>query len=60
MNPVDHPMAVAKVALRAAASLRPPWGKPAQGYRTRNNKRTDKFIIRGRRRGPQAAGKGER
>lgn len=25
-----------------------PWGKPALGYRTRNNKRTDKFIIRRR------------
>jgi large subunit ribosomal protein L2 len=25
-----------------------PWGKPALGYKTRNNKRTDKFIIRRR------------
>jgi large subunit ribosomal protein L2 len=25
-----------------------PWGKPARGYRARNNKRTDKFILRRR------------
>jgi large subunit ribosomal protein L2 len=25
-----------------------PWGKPALGYKTRNNKRTDKYIIRRR------------
>jgi large subunit ribosomal protein L2 len=25
-----------------------PWGKPALGYKTRRNKRTDKFIIRRR------------
>jgi large subunit ribosomal protein L2 len=25
-----------------------PWGKPAQGYKTRKNKRTEKFIVRRR------------
>ena len=25
-----------------------PWGKPAQGYKTRKNKRTDKYIVRRR------------
>jgi large subunit ribosomal protein L2 len=25
-----------------------PWGKPAQGYKTRKNKRTDQFIVRRR------------
>jgi large subunit ribosomal protein L2 len=25
-----------------------PWGKPARGYKTRHNKRTDRFIIRRR------------
>jgi large subunit ribosomal protein L2 len=25
-----------------------PWGKPARGYKTRSNKRTDRFIIRRR------------
>jgi len=27
-----------------------PWGKPTLGYRTRKNKRTDKFIARRRTR----------
>jgi large subunit ribosomal protein L2 len=27
---------------------RTPWGKPALGYKTRNNKRTDQYIIRRR------------
>jgi large subunit ribosomal protein L2 len=30
-----------------------PWGKPAMGYRTRRNKRTDRFIIRRRGKGRQ-------
>jgi large subunit ribosomal protein L2 len=25
-----------------------PWGKPAMGYKTRKNKRTDKLIVRRR------------
>jgi large subunit ribosomal protein L2 len=25
-----------------------PWGKPALGYRTRVNKRTDQYIVRRR------------
>jgi len=25
-----------------------PWGKPARGYKTRNNKKTDKYIVRRR------------
>ena len=31
-----------------------PWGKPALGYKTRKNKRTDKFIVR--RRGSEVMG----
>ncbi len=30
------------------AGPKTPWGKPALGYRTRKNKRTDKFILRRR------------
>lgn len=30
------------------AGPKTPWGKPALGYKTRKNKRTDKFIIRRR------------
>jgi large subunit ribosomal protein L2 len=60
MNPVDHPHGGGEGRAPRSGQPQTKWGKPAQGYRTRNNKRTDQFIIRGRRRGPQAAGKGER
>jgi large subunit ribosomal protein L2 len=48
MNPVDHPMGGGEG--RSAGGRHPctPWGKPTKGYRTRNNKRTDKNIIRRR------------
>jgi large subunit ribosomal protein L2 len=26
-----------------------PWGQPTRGYKTRNNKRTNKMIVRDRR-----------
>ena len=49
MNPVDHPHGggegKAPVGLPGPKT---PWGKPALGYRTRNNKRTDKLIVRRR------------
>jgi large subunit ribosomal protein L2 len=49
MNPVDHPHGggegKAPVGLPGPKT---PWGKPARGYRTRNNKRTDKYIVRRR------------
>ncbi|MDQ6695542.1 MAG: 50S ribosomal protein L2 [Chloroflexota bacterium] len=60
MNPVDHPHGGGEGHAPRGGQPQTKWGKPAQGYRTRNNKRTDQFIIRGRRRGPQAAGKNER
>jgi len=48
MNPVDHPMGGGEG--RSAGGRHPctPWGKPTKGYRTRRNKRTDKYIIRRR------------
>jgi large subunit ribosomal protein L2 len=48
MNPVDHPMGGGEG--RSAGGRHPctPWGKPTKGYRTRQNKRTDKFIVRRR------------
>jgi large subunit ribosomal protein L2 len=48
MNPVDHPMGGGEG--RSAGGRHPctPWGKPTKGYRTRNNKRTDKNIVRRR------------
>jgi len=48
MNPVDHPMGGGEG--RSAGGRHPctPWGKPTKGYRTRKNKRTQKFIVRRR------------
>jgi large subunit ribosomal protein L2 len=60
MNPRDHPHGGGEGRAPRGGKPQTPWGKPAQGYRTRDNKRTQRFIIRGRRRGPQAAGRGER
>ena len=52
MNPVDHPHGggegKAPVGLPGPKT---PWGKPALGYRTRRNKRTDQYIVRRRTRG---------
>jgi large subunit ribosomal protein L2 len=49
MNPVDHPLGGGEG--RSAGGRHPcsPWGKPTKGYRTRRNKRTDKFIVRRRK-----------
>jgi large subunit ribosomal protein L2 len=49
MNPRDHPHGGGEG--RAPVGMpgpKTPWGKPTLGYRTRNNKRTDKFIARRR------------
>jgi large subunit ribosomal protein L2 len=49
MNPRDHPHGGGEG--RAPVGMAPPktkWGKPAHGAKTRNNKRTDKFIVRKR------------
>ena len=56
MNPNDHPHGGgegrAPIGRKGPVT---PWGKPALGYKTRNNKRTDKFIVR--RRGSKQGGK---
>ncbi len=48
MNPVDHPHGGGEG--RTAGGRHPvtPWGVPTKGYKTRNNKRTNRFIIRRR------------
>ena len=52
MNPVDHPHGGGEgKAPVGMPGPKTPWGKPALGYRTRNNKRTDRFIVRRRTRG---------
>ncbi|MCK5310473.1 MAG: 50S ribosomal protein L2 [Desulfobacteraceae bacterium] len=48
MNPVDHPMGGGEG--RSAGGRHPctPWGVPTKGFRTRKNKRTDKYIVKRR------------
>ena len=52
MNPADHPHGGGEGKAPIGGQPKTPWGKPAQGYRTRRNKRTDDYIVRrrGRRR----------
>ena len=51
MNPVDHPHGGGEGRAPRGGQPQTPWGKPALGYRTRHNKRTDKFILRRRNAG---------
>ncbi len=48
MNPVDHPMGGGEGRTSGGRHPVSPWGQPAKGYKTRKNKRTDKFIVRRR------------
>jgi large subunit ribosomal protein L2 len=48
MNPRDHPHGGGEGRAPIGGQPKTPWGKPALGYRTRNNKKTDKFIVRRR------------
>jgi len=45
MNPVDHPLGGGEGKSSGGRHPVSPWGKSTKGYRTRNNKRTDKMII---------------
>ena len=49
MNPVDHPHGGGEGTTSGGRHPSTPWGKPTKGYKTRNNKKTDKSIIRSRR-----------
>jgi large subunit ribosomal protein L2 len=51
MNPVDHPHGGGEGRAPIGGQPQTPWGKPAMGFRTRHNKRTDKFILRRRNAG---------
>jgi large subunit ribosomal protein L2 len=52
MNPVDHPHGGGEgKAPIGMPGPKTPWGKPALGYRTRKNRRTDKYIVRRRGKG---------
>jgi large subunit ribosomal protein L2 len=49
MNPVDHPHGGGDGRTSGGRHPVSPWGTPTKGYKTRNNKRTDKSIVRRRK-----------
>ncbi len=51
MNPRDHPHGGGEGRSPIGGQPQTPWGKPALGYKTRHNKRTDKYIVRHRNAG---------
>lgn len=48
MNPVDHPHGGGEGRTSGGRHPVTPWGKPTKGKKTRNNKKTDKLIMRRR------------
>ena len=48
MNPVDHPMGGGEGRSSGGRHPCTPWGKPTKGRKTRNNKQTDKYIVKRR------------
>jgi large subunit ribosomal protein L2 len=48
MNPVDHPMGGGEGRSSGGRHPCSPWGKLAKGLKTRQNKRTDRMIIKPR------------
>jgi large subunit ribosomal protein L2 len=45
MNPVDHPHGGGEGKTSGGRNPVTPWGQPTRGYKTRNNKRTDRWIV---------------
>jgi len=48
MNPVDHPLGGGEGRSSGGRHPVSPWGQGTKGTRTRNNKRTDRMIVRRR------------
>jgi len=48
MNPVDHPLGGGEGKTSGGRHPVTPWGKPTRGFKTRQNKLTDRFIVRRR------------
>jgi large subunit ribosomal protein L2 len=48
MNPVDHPHGGGEGRTSGGRHPVTPWGKPTKGKKTRQNKATDKYILRSR------------
>jgi large subunit ribosomal protein L2 len=49
MNPVDHPHGGGEGKTSGGRHPVTPWGQPTRGFKTRNNKRTDRFIVNRRK-----------
>jgi large subunit ribosomal protein L2 len=45
MNPVDHPLGGGEGKTSGGRHPVTPWGVPTKGYKTRNRKSTDRFIV---------------
>ncbi len=49
MNPIDHPHGGGEGRTSGGRHPVTPWGLPTRGYKTRKNKRTNKFIVKRRK-----------
>ena len=49
MNPVDHPLGGGEGKTSGGRHPVTPWGMPTKGYKTRNRKATDAFIVQRRK-----------
>jgi len=49
MNPVDHPLGGGEGKTSGGRHPTTPWGKPTKGFKTRRNKRSDRFIVQRRK-----------
>jgi large subunit ribosomal protein L2 len=47
-NPVDHPHGGGEGRSKGNHPMTP-WGKPTKGYKTRKNRSSDKYIVKGRK-----------
>lgn len=48
MNPVDHPLGGGEGKTSGGRHPVTPWGRPTRGFKTRNNKLADRFIVKRR------------
>ncbi len=48
MNPIDHPMGGGEGRSSGGRHPCSPWGIPSKGFKTRTNKRTDRYIVKHR------------
>ena len=48
MNPVDHPMGGGEGRSSGGRHPCSPWGMPTKGYKTRKNRKSDRYIVKKR------------